>query len=281
MSAEFKLPITEQDYESIWGDACLYMGMFQVLRDELLPEERGNDGVYLCQSQVDGSLWRNPSEALAMSSKWAHGTSNDMLTGFTLGATKEGAIALAKYLSKHRNRLSEGGDSRTFVRPSGLYHMKLVMGSWGTAFRAFSFPLFLFAVLGSFAPPLMLLIQILTAWKGYQLHLCICTWMFYLKYGIVKEGGWWHKLCAKLLNERSKRNLFVWFLENSEESRAAFYKQYPHVWNTHYKSPYQDAWNAAWFSQNMADRNTSAIYARFVDFMKAVMDKRQKESSNG
>ena len=241
-------------YGALFGDACLYMGMLA----NLTMDTREVDA---CQD-TDGRLWRNPEECAEGSSPYAHGTSRDMMLGFVLGTGAYNAWKLANYLKRNGGRLSPGGDGRTLVTASGYWQLGKKCGT----LKGWSLKMRLLYLLGGLAPRLILLIEMLTAWKGYQYHLTLVTWWLYLDLGVIKRGGRWHRLLTTIALERSGGNHLALYLSGTSEHLEQLKKDLQHVENRYKdsKNHFKDGWDAAFFQQWLAHRHTSALYVEFA-----------------
>lgn len=263
--AELRDKPTEHGH-SILGDACLYIGMYAHMDKSYVPH------ILACQDE-NGRIWRNPEEAKNQKSKYSHGTSRDMLGGFLLGCVDqpEAVAKLARYLKKNRV-LSPNGDGRTNPRIAGWANIGRVLKKHNyPILKNLGFRGWLCYVLATPLMPLVNLIESLTAWKGYQLHLVMVAVLFQRALGV--KDGFLTRLTLKVLDERSPNNHLVSFLKDDIEPMKF---ERPHDWNRYHdsKNVYKDAWVYASFSHFIARRMISLASVKFLDMMIAKLEKK-------
>lgn len=242
------------NFGELWGDAALYGYMFRRLGSAEFVDWDCIDG--------KGRLWRNPEELREGKSPYKHGTSRDMMLGALLGASTEDLYLLQQYLGKYNGRLSPDGDMRTLVTASGFWQLTRRTGT----LKGLTLKQRGLVLLGGLAPRLTLLVELLTAWKGYQMHLCLITFWLYLDMGIVKRGGWFFERFLQVAEERSPNNHLVAFLWDTEADRRYLKEEVVHARNRALATTnhWRDGWDAAEFEQWKAHRTSSHLYANFV-----------------
>lgn len=241
-------------FHKLWGDAALYGYMLRKLGSPKFEDWDCIDGT--------GRLWRNPEEQRENESPYAHGTSRDMMLGSLLGASRADLYLLQKYLGKNNGRLSPSGDGRTVVTASGFWQLYKRTG----VLKGLTPKQRLLVLLGGLAPRLVLLVEMLTAWKGYQFHLTLVTFWLYRNLGVTKTNSWFDNLFLRVAEERSKGNHLVAYLRGTQDDLDYLKGEAMHARNqANYEyNVWKDAWNAAYFEQWVADRMTSHLYADFV-----------------
>lgn len=246
--------MNRENFGGLWGDAALYGYMLRKLGHL-------DFGYWNCIDS-QGRLWRNPDELEKQVSPYWHGTSRDMMLGALLGASDGDLWRLQQYLGKHNGRLSPDGDNRTVVTASGFWQLTRRTGVLNGLTRKQR----LFVLLGGLAPRFTLMVELLTAWKGYQMHLCLVTFWLYLDLGIVKRGSWFFKRFLQVAEERSPYNHLVAYLRDTAVDRHFLQEEAVHTRNRAIASTncWRDGWDAAEFEQWKAHRATSYLYAMFV-----------------
>lgn len=244
---------------SIHGDACLYIGMYAHMDPSYVPH------ILACQDE-NGRIWRNPEEAKNQESPYDHGTSRDMLSGFLLGCVDqpEAVAKLGRYLKKHR-RLSPSGDGRTNPRLTGWAKIGMVLKKHKyPILKNLGFRGWLYYKISSPFMQLVNLIEALTVWKGYQLHLVMVAVLFQRALGI--KDTYITKLLIKVLDERSPHNHLVSFIKGD---LAAMKFELPHDWNRHrdIRNVYKDSWIYADFSHVDSRRMISFASVKFLEMM--------------
>lgn len=255
--------MNRENFGGLWGDAALYGYMFRRLGSAEFEEWDCID--------VEGRLWRNPEELREGQSPYTHGTSRDMMLGALLGASSKDLYGLQQYLGKHNGRLSPDGDNRTVVTASGFWQLTRRTGT----LKGLTLKQRLLVLLGGLVPRFTLMVELLTAWKGYQMHLCLVTFWLYLDLGVVKRGSWFFKRFLQVAEERSSNNHLVAFLWNTEADRRFLREEAVHARNRALAptNHWQDGWDAAEFEQWKAHRVSSVLYSNFVEALSKKVEK--------
>lgn len=266
--------LRERFGQAFWGDAALYIGMFRRIG---APEFQSISCV-----DEEGRLWRNPEEVANRASVWGHGTSRDMLLGTVLGADEEDLRRLAGYLKRNGGRLSPGGDGRTIVTAAAYYQLGRRLGGFWKLGREYSLKMRMLYMLGGLMPNFIVLVEMLTAWKDYQLHLALVSLWLHREAGIIKKGSWLYRLCLLVAEERSGGNHLVAYLRGTAKDLAYLEEDRTHARNraADPRNVWKDSWDAAAFGQWRAHRQTSLIYADFVEHLYRRLKDERATSSN-
>lgn len=209
----------------LYGDACLYYGLRAFVNPEFV------DLTLSCVGE-DGKLWRNPTEAKSGFSKYAHGTSRDMLAGALLAFLKSKDTTklelFCSYVKKHKS-LGEG-DLRTQLRPGNWSDIARVLDQHGLSVRKHIglWGLFCYKAFGWLKPfeDLATLMTPVSVIKGYQLHLVLAS--MFLRKGTGGEYGWLWSKSLKLLDYCLPNNAMVKYLMKDS---AWLEFELPHMYN--------------------------------------------------
>lgn len=223
--------------DGLHGDALLYYG----LMTEVDPKQYQKI-VSFCQDD-SGRIWRNITST-DRGKNYVNACSRDMMAGFLLGAKREQVEALRAYLRKNKWLLCPtASDNRNRVGLLGRLEIEARVRGWRWPFY----------IIQAFA-----VLEIATAWKGYQMHLGLVALLRCRRQGLAGPLYKWGTFIAEL---RSSGNFLVAYMTKDTESlrraRMGLIDRGP--------CGYKDVWPAATFEPWRANRMAHPLALEFVN----------------